>query len=588
MTKSSLSGRILDENACARNVDECSDNAKINECRDWFIKHVTLGGQPYTLDSDQARAVFDSHKNTLVTARAGSGKTRVIVAKIAYLVASGQARLSEVAAFMFNRTAAAEVNTRIADVRVDGRTLAEIDGNPDQAIKTASTFHKFALDVTKIAGAKYQIISESEHEWLVKNSLDQAILRRHQKISSSEYVELLKLTSTFIARAGQKYVGRNSCGGLKGEVYNYYLLNRNNPAYQKHIRTHVLAATAFEIYLKSIQPPRIDFNLLMTQATDLMLDCAKNNSKSTMQQNLYQRISPLRYILVDEYQDFSFLFLSIIHAMRELCPEAHLFAVGDDWQAINRFAGSDVDYFIHFSEYFPEDVTNIPLMTNYRSARRIVENANNYMLKNYDHDATRAIPFSRQKGNIKHLNPQKIRFDMTDIREDGLGDARYQVALLDTISSVASLIPESQQKSLVPAARLLKAVVKIIKKHRHSQIMLLHRHNFTSIPGVTLEIFMSALKETLISQAILTESEFDQQIRCLTMHKSKGLESEIVILLELDREIVLNSHPHAALFSLFGDSLDTERADQHRLLYVAMTRAKQQLYILSSDRIAPF
>ena len=74
-------------------------------------------------------------------------------------------------------------------------------------------------------------------------------------------------------------------------------------------------------------------------------------------------------------------------------------------------------------------------MTNYRSARRIVENANNYMLKNYDHDATRAIPFSRQKGNIKHLNPQKIRFDMTDIREDGLGDARYQVALLDTLVS---------------------------------------------------------------------------------------------------------------------------------------------------------
>ena len=49
--------------------------------RDWFAEHFALDGKPYTLDLDQARAVLDNHKNTLVVARAGSGKTRVIVAK---------------------------------------------------------------------------------------------------------------------------------------------------------------------------------------------------------------------------------------------------------------------------------------------------------------------------------------------------------------------------------------------------------------------------------------------------------------------------------------------------------------------------
>ena len=99
------------------------------ELQEWFAKHVTLDGKPYTLDRDQAAAVLDRHRNTLVTARAGSGKTRVIVAKTAYLVAVEQISLGEIAIFMFNRTAAAEVNERIACVKVDGRTLPEISGD---------------------------------------------------------------------------------------------------------------------------------------------------------------------------------------------------------------------------------------------------------------------------------------------------------------------------------------------------------------------------------------------------------------------------------------------------------------------------
>lgn len=108
-----------------------TDNAKIRQASDWFKHHVTLFGEPYTLDDDQVRAAIDTHKNTLVTARAGSGKTRVIVAKVAYLVAHGLANLDEIAIFMFNRTAAAEVNTRIAAVKVDGVDLRHFQTYPN-------------------------------------------------------------------------------------------------------------------------------------------------------------------------------------------------------------------------------------------------------------------------------------------------------------------------------------------------------------------------------------------------------------------------------------------------------------------------
>lgn len=82
----------------------------------------------------------------------------------------------------------------------------------------------------------------------------------------------------------------------------------------------------------------------------------------------------------------------------------------------------------------------------------------------------------------------------------------------------------------------------------------------------------------------MTTEDFTKQVRCLTMHKSKGLESEVVIILEANRELILGHHPNADLWQIFGDNASVEKADQHRLLYVAMTRAKKKLYILSTDR----
>ena len=72
------------------------------------------------------------------------------------------------------------------------------------------------------------------------------------------------------------------------------------------------------------------------------------------------------------------------------------------------------------------------------------------------------------------------------------------------------------------------------------------------------------------------------------MKKSKGLEAEIVVLLEMDSEVIKSHHPHSAIFQIFGDTLEVESADQDRLIYVALTRAKRQLYLLTKDKPALF
>ena len=59
----------------------------------------------------------------------------------------------------------------------------------------------------------------------------------------------------------------------------------------------------------------------------------------------YGDLKQIRYVLIDEYQDFSELFYRLVQAVREQNPRARFFCVGDDWQAINGFAGSDLRFF---------------------------------------------------------------------------------------------------------------------------------------------------------------------------------------------------------------------------------------------------
>lgn len=549
----------------------------------WFSQHVSLDGKPYTLDLDQARAVLDAHKNTLVTARAGSGKTRVIVAKVAYLIAHEHYRPEEIAVFMFNRTAAAEVNQRIAAVEVDGVGLLEADLGSIPAI--ASTFHKYALDLVKLAGLRPALLSETEQEAHIQTCLRRALAEA--KTSPKQRQEISQLTHNFIARAGQNYPGVAGLQDLASALEEYYALAASDPERRRWLTVHRVAHQTYYDYITHLRPPHLDFNLLMTRATELLTAAAENPDFEL--EPIRRRVSPLRYIMVDEYQDFSYLFFSIIRAMRTLCPEAKLFAVGDDWQAINRFAGSNCDYFLRFSSYFPEDASNIPLATNYRSCRRIVENANDFMLKHYDPDATKAIPKNHHLGKIHRLNPSKIRFDASDVREDALGDGSFQVALADSINAHLGVNTEpiSPQKVPLEAAKLLKQVVQICRKYPHKSIMLLHRHNFTSFERLSLNTFTSALRRVLLRQAIFTPEAYAAQVRALTMHKSKGLEAEIVILLEANQDQIFASHPYAQVFTIFGDTRAAEIADQQRLLYVAMTRAKEKLYILSTDSKCP-
>ena len=423
---------------------------------------------PYFLDKNQAKIVCDNHKNTLVTARAGSGKTRTIVAKIIYLLAHEHIKPEEIIVFAFNKKACNEINERLTTILFQNRPLFNKPPN------IATTFHAFA----------YQLLGGSH------------ALKNH--LLTEEDTRFNESPSQFIVRAEQKFFKDytklyEKINNLKNKEQKQILLKE----FQKMKKYHQLLT----------KESKLNFNQLIAKA-------AKKLPSKT----------PYRYIFIDEYQDFSLLFLTLIKSLRTTCKDAHLLSVGDDWQAINRFAGSDVEYFIHFEKYFPEDCVKLFIPTNYRSGKKIVKNANFFMSRALnDYAGCKA----------KNKTKSKIIYGKCE--------------------------------------NYIEVVRKIISNNPNKTIKILSRNNDLRFRKMSLEKFAKKL------------NIINQNISFSTIHKSKGLEADIVILLEIDPEKFPSHDKTNSLYEIFGDNAITLFKDEVRLFYVALTRAKEKIYILSKN-----
>lgn len=503
----------------------------------WFENSVLFEGKPFVLDAEQAAAVLDNHHNTLVSARAGSGKTRTIVAKLAYLIAHEHISPSEILVFVFNHNAADEINTRLSSILVDGQPLGH-------NFHIATTFHAFARDIVynycDESGKYGDILADNKTAFLtiLLQDLPAKTIYDFYHLNPEftppqEYSNMrnafISLIDQFINRAEQNFL--DDLPGLKSKIYSI-----NSPHTKLFLK---ISLHYYQKYLLALSNPPdrprgfqnygIDFNLLIHVATKHIL--------SQLSSSLSDKLAKIKYLLVDEYQDFSKLFLQMINAIRESAPSSHLFVVGDDWQAINRFAGSNVDYFLHFSDYFTEDSCHYEITTNYRCDRDIVDGARKFIAKSM-----------RERGNFKPFS-----------RNLGSAHLVISTTLSDYLSRISDII---------------------FKHHDSGTIMILHRNNEINFCCLSLEDFNKQLSRFVISHNILSPEEYESKIRIMTMHRSKGLEADVVIILEANDGVTPSSRSDSDLFEIFGETPAISLDDQKRLFYVAITRAKHNLYIL--------
>ena len=485
------------------------------EVQRWFKKRVTYEGEKYTVDLEQAAAIADTSKNTIVVARAGSGKTRTIVAKIVYLVAECGIKPEEIMAFVFNANAAAEINARLSKMLVDGKPVT-------QDAKIASTFHAFSRKIVyDVYGGKDKCgkILASEKDDFVETIV--AGMIRKEK-TPTEMVALSRRMTTFINRAQQMFLaGEHTLSeSIKKRM-------RAADASDDEKRFILFGEKCYKKYHAKLLSKQTeygtDFNLIVAWAGKLIA----NGSEEAR-----ELLSNKKFLLIDEYQDFSQLFLSVVMAIRTCAKEARLFVVGDDWQAINRFAGSDVEYFKNFEKFFPEDVRRLAISTNYRCNYMIVDTARKFMKKAMG-EKGEFRAFSRRAGSVIVVDPRQTEL--------------FQI---------------------------------IKREKRAKEILILHRNNETHMAEGSLMQVGRTLRKEVVKRKIMTREEFDAKVKLMTMHKSKGLEAEVVIILEADEGVIPKAHPDTSLYAIFGETEEVAMDDQKRLFYVAMTRAKKRLYIM--------
>ena len=249
-----------------------------------------------------------------------------------------------------------------------------------------------------------------------------------------------------------------------------------------------------------------------------------------------------RYIIVDEYQDLSALRQEFLRLLIE-SSQANLFAVGDDWQAIYGFSGSRVDFTLNFRRFWGDF-----------SLHRIS--------KTYRFGPT-----------LARLSSSFIMQDRAQIRK------QIQSQKEDSSEAVVEICGDSERLDLEVLTHYFKSLPE------HSSILLLGRFQVDQFR------LLHCTQFNLSSNGIEFHPRSDLRIRFLTVHQSKGLEADYVILLN-NREAKLGFPAHVKDPSLktelvkIAEELGLDQVsvnEERRLFYVALTRSKKQVILLTVD-----
>lgn len=294
----------------------------------------------------------------------------------------------------------------------------------------------------------------------------------------------------------------------------------------------------YENYLK--QSGKIDFEDMINQAADLI--------------NQGQVPINYRYIIVDEYQDISDGRFRLIKAIKQK-TNAKVMAVGDDWQSIYRFAGSDINLFTNFAKQLGFTET-LKIERKYRNSQELLDIAGHFVTKN---------PIQLQKklvSDLHNISPIKI----VRYKHDPLTAIKY------AIEQISNLV-EGDGKIL------------LLGRTNYDVKVFTPDDGNISTPSNTNHEFK------INSNGADVTVEFDPypglSISFLTVHKVKGLEEENVIVLNMANSLLgfpnkMSDDPVLSLVLTEPD--EYHYAEERRLFYVALTRTKNNVYLITPDQ----
>ena len=480
----------------------------------------------YELDKQQLDIVFDNSKYMLVVAGAGSGKTLTILGKVYYLLKYKNIKPEEILCISFTKNAADNLKNKIFnDLGYDVPTY---------------TFHKLSL-----------LILGNDNYTIADNNLLFDIICR--------FFSFDILNSSLLMKLVLKYFDIKTYGNTKDIYLNFY--NNNFSLFDILIKTIIAFISLFKCNNYSLKDfilfsKKIKFTFnykkyklnkqLLTLIVNIYIiyeEYLKNNNEIDFNDMLIlasdkvkncKLVFDYKYIIIDEYQDTSFVKFNLIKNIIDR-SSSKLMVVGDDFQSIYRFTGCDLSLFVDFGNYFPSACIK-KIETTYRNSKELVFVAGNFVMKN-------KLQLKKNLTSFKTLNkPIKI------YRYRNVKDEFEKLIKLVTLS--------------------------------FNNIMIIGRNNNDVYYYLNDNFVYKNGEITYKNNGYLN-------IYYLTAHKSKGLEEDCVIIINLYDNILgfpskINNPDILDLVSIKKEKF--LYAEERRLFYVALTRTKNNVYLFCPNK----
>ena len=314
------------------------------------------------LNIEQKKAVLDTEGPNLIVAGAGSGKTRVLTTKLAYIISEKRAWPNQILCVTFTNKAAKEMQNRV---------LEFLKGEKS-AVPWLGTFHsisvKFLRRHAEAIGFKsnFTILDTDDQKKLIK------------KICEAENIDAKKISPQFIISFIDNWKN-------KGLMHDEVKVKKISTLEKQILKVYT-------IYQKKTQ----DLNAM--DFGDLILFTVKLFEKNKDIAEIYRK--NFKYILVDEYQDTNFIqnkWLNLlVNSNQNIC------CVGDDDQSIYSWRGAEIKNFLTFDKIYP-NCKVYKLEQNYRSTKNILETASG-LISNNNSRVGKKLWSSGNSGELVKLN----------------------------------------------------------------------------------------------------------------------------------------------------------------------------------------
>lgn len=367
------------------------------------------------LNKEQKKAVLQTEGPLLILAGAGSGKTRVLTHRIAYLINECNVRPYNILAITFTNKAAKEMKDRVSSL------LGDISLN-----MWISTFHSFCARVLRMEievlgyDRDFVIYDTAESQTVIKDCIKQ--LNFNEKDFNPKYI------LSVISNAKETMMRPDE----------FAKMNVND-----FVMTKI--AQIYELYQETLKKNNaLDFDDLIFLTVDIFELYPEILSK-------YQ--NKFHYIMVDEYQDTNASQYKLISLLSR--KHGNLCVVGDDDQSIYSFRGADITNILNFEDEY-KDATVIKLEQNYRSTSNILSAANNVITNNNKRKNKKLWTDKGQGSKIQRYQAfsehDEAQFVVTQIKDNvnNKGKKYSDIAILYRINAMSRVMEEGLMRSSIP------------------------------------------------------------------------------------------------------------------------------------------